>query len=98
MSDLERTKGNESFRNNEYEEAARCYSKSLAYDHDNAMAFANRAMAYIRMEIFDLAEEDRSGCTAVEVEFHRLYLCQQLLLLPYGKEPVSESGDSLWIA
>ncbi len=59
LSDLERTKGNESFRNNEYEEAMRCYTKSLAFDHENAMAFANRAMAYIRLEIFDLAEEDR---------------------------------------
>jgi hypothetical protein len=58
--DLERIKGNESFKVLEHQTAIECYTKSLAYDACNAVVFANRAMAYIKTELFDLAEEDCS--------------------------------------
>jgi tetratricopeptide (TPR) repeat protein len=57
---MEKIKGNESFRLGENENAVRCYSASLALDDSVAAVWANRAMAYIRMDLFDLAEQDCS--------------------------------------
>ena len=54
----EKHKGNECFRIGDTQEAFDCYSRSLALDPANPVGFANRAMAAIRLERFELAEDD----------------------------------------
>jgi sperm-associated antigen 1 len=56
----EKVKGNECFRIGETQEAFDCYSRSLALDRTNPVTYANRAMAAIRLEMFELAEDDCS--------------------------------------
>ena len=62
----EKNKGNESFRVGESEAAVAHYSRSLALDPSNAVVWANRAMAYIRQELFDLAEADSAAAILLD--------------------------------
>lgn len=72
-SELERIKGNESFRVEENEEAVNCYTRSIAYCDNNALVFANRAMAYIRLELYDLAEDDSSVALKLDPTYVKAY-------------------------
>jgi tetratricopeptide (TPR) repeat protein len=66
MSNREKLKGNECYRIGEQEQAYFYYSRALALCDTNAVIFANRAMAGIRLEKFDEAERD---CTrAIELD------------------------------
>ncbi len=65
-TDQERIKGNESFRTGENESAVSCYSRSIAYHDSVAAVWANRAMGYIRLELFDLAEQDCSTALTLD--------------------------------
>ena len=54
----EKQKGNEFFRAGDLDEAVRCYCRSIDADSKNAIAYANRAMAYLKLEKLDKAEFD----------------------------------------
>ncbi len=69
LTGLEKIKGNESFRLGDNHDAAQCYSRSLALFDSSAAVWANRAMAYIRMELFDLAEQDCSRALELEPQY-----------------------------
>ena len=58
FAELERQKGNECFRCGENQEAINCYSKSIAYDGQNAIVYSNRAMAAIRLSYMEQALAD----------------------------------------
>lgn len=74
LSELQRTtranrekiKGNECFKIGEMEEAFACYSRSLALDASNAITYANRAMASLRLNKLELAEDDCSRSLALD--------------------------------
>ncbi|KAI9346925.1 hypothetical protein BDR26DRAFT_855377 [Obelidium mucronatum] len=61
---LEKEKGNAYFKKGDYSKAARCYSKSLKLNPDNALVLGNRAMTFLKLNDFKAAEAD---CTAVLV-------------------------------
>lgn len=82
---LEKTKGNESFRIAENLEAVACYSRSLAYDPTSAVVWANRAMAYIRLELFDLAEADSSAALLLDPAYVKAYSRRGLVRFKRGK-------------
>jgi tetratricopeptide (TPR) repeat protein len=82
---MERIKGNESFRTSENEEALRCYTNSIAYDCNNAVVFANRAMAYIRLQVFDLAEEDSTVSLSLDPTYVKAYSRRGLVRFKRGK-------------
>jgi tetratricopeptide (TPR) repeat protein len=82
---LERIKGNESFRTVENEEAVRCYTASIAWDSENAVVFANRAMAYIRLQVFDLAEEDSSAALLLDPQYVKALSRRGLVRFKRGK-------------
>lgn len=84
-AEAERRKGNESFRALDYDDALRCYSKSLAYDHNNAIVWANRAMAYIKKELFDLAEVDCNISLALDSSYMKALLRRGLVRFKLGK-------------
>ena len=85
FEDLERIKGNESFRTAENEEAVRCYTNSLAYDCESAAVFANRAVAYIRLQVYDLAEEDSSAALVLDPNYVKAYSRRGLVRFKRGK-------------
>jgi tetratricopeptide (TPR) repeat protein len=85
MKDLERTKGNESFRSAENETAVQCYSNSIAYEPRSAAAWANRAMAHIRLELFDLAEADASVALLLDPRYVKAYSRRGLVRFKRGK-------------
>jgi len=58
MSQREKNKGNECFRSGENEDALLFYSRAIALDDSNAVIYANRAMANIRLNNFDAAVSD----------------------------------------
>ena len=82
---MEKTKGNESFRISDNNDAIACYSKSLAYDARNALVWANRAMAYIRLELFDLAEADSSVALLLDPKYIKAYSRRGLVRFKRGK-------------
>ncbi|KAG2247397.1 hypothetical protein Bca52824_087025 [Brassica carinata] len=57
----EKEQGNEYFKQKKFNEAIDCYSRSIALS-PNAVAFANRAMAYLKLKRYREAEAD---CTEV---------------------------------
>ena len=84
-TDSEKVKGNESFRLGENEEAVLCYSRSLAYHDGTAAVWANRAMAYIRLELFDLAEMDCSMALSLDATYVKAYSRRGLVRFKRGK-------------
>lgn len=60
--ELERRKGNESFKASEYEASIRFYTISIALHPLNDSVWANRAIAHIKLKLFDLAEQDCNAC------------------------------------
>jgi tetratricopeptide (TPR) repeat protein len=65
----EKDKGNEYFRNKEYEEAYICYSKSLALDDQNAILYANRAMVCIRLSKLCQAVSDCTQALLIDPNY-----------------------------
>lgn len=49
MADKEKEKGNECFKSGEYDTSIEYYTRGLTL-HENAIIYANRAMAYLRLE------------------------------------------------
>lgn len=62
LKELERRKGNESFKASEYEASIRFYTISIALNPLNDSVWANRAIAHIKLKLFDLAEQDCNAC------------------------------------
>ncbi len=55
---MERRKGNESFKAGDYDEAISFYSNSLSLHAHVEATWTNRAIAYIKKELFENAEKD----------------------------------------
>lgn len=66
-------------------EAVACYSRSLALQPRNAVVWANRAMAYIRMELFDLAEADASVALSLDPTYVKAYSRRGLVRFKRGR-------------
>jgi tetratricopeptide (TPR) repeat protein len=58
LLELERRKGNESFKSTEYDDAIKYYTNSIALHDETDAIWANRAIAYIKKQAYDLAEVD----------------------------------------
>lgn len=69
---LEKEQGNEYFKEKKYAEAVDCYSRSIVLQ-PTAVAFANRAMAYIKMRRFEEAEYDCSEAIDLDDRYVKAY-------------------------
>jgi tetratricopeptide (TPR) repeat protein len=58
VTDRERRKGNECFKAGEYDNATKYYTNSIALHACIDATWTNRAIAYIKLELFDYAEMD----------------------------------------
>jgi len=96
-TDAEKIKGNESFRLGENDAAMLCYSRSLALDGTMAAVWANRAMAYIRLELFDLAEMDCSVAIGIDSCYVKAHSRRGLVRFKRGKySEVSDARPASW--
>lgn len=69
MASREKDKGNEFFRNKEYEESYTCYTKSLALDDQNAIVYANRAMVSIKLSNLCQAVSDCTQALIIDPDY-----------------------------
>jgi tetratricopeptide (TPR) repeat protein len=95
-AEIERRKGNESFKAFDYSTALSHYSKSLAYLDSSAVVWANRAMAYLKTELFDLAETDCSIALLLDARYKKARSRRGLARFRQGKyrEVRCSSGES----
>lgn len=77
FADREREKGNECFRANEFEEALRLYSRCvmlMPLQHNDPRPYANRAMAFLKLERWADAERDCDMALEVDSSFTKAYI------------------------
>jgi len=73
-ADEERKKGNQSFKDGDYEHAIAHYSMAVSIDPKNATLYTNRALAYQKAERYDLAIKDAKDATKIDVNFLKGYI------------------------
>ncbi|KAJ0914768.1 putative RNA-polymerase II-associated protein [Helianthus annuus] len=68
----EKELGNDFFKQRKYKEAVECYSRSLALS-PTAVAYANRAMAYLKLKRFQEAEDDCTEALNLDDRYIKAY-------------------------
>ncbi|CAN0897260.1 RNA polymerase II-associated protein 3 [Linum grandiflorum] len=68
----EKDLGNEYFKQKKFVEAIECYSRSIAFS-PTAVAYANRAMAYIKTKRFQEAEDDCTEALNLDDRYIKAY-------------------------
>ncbi|XP_062081839.1 uncharacterized protein LOC133788386 isoform X2 [Humulus lupulus] len=68
----EKESGNEYFKQKKFKEAIDCYSRSIALS-PTAVAYANRAMAYLKVKRFQDAEDDCSEALNMDDRYIKAY-------------------------
>jgi len=81
----EKVKGNECHRIGEDEEAFACYSRSLALDPKNNIVYANRAITCIRLDRFDLAEDDCTRSLSIDNNYVKAWARRGMARFKMGK-------------
>ena len=61
------------FQNGKYSEAIQCYTRGMQCDPKNAILPANRAMAYLKLEEWKLAEYDCSLALSIDDKYVKAY-------------------------
>ncbi|KAB1202103.1 RNA polymerase II-associated protein 3 [Morella rubra] len=72
MKSIPILKGNECFKKKNFKEAIECYSRSIALS-PTAVAYANRAMAYLKIRRFQEAEEDCTEALNLDDRYIKAY-------------------------
>ena len=110
MASREKDKGNECFKNDEYESAITFYSNSIALDDENAVVYANRAMACIRVSNLCQAVADCDHALVIDPNFTKALARRGMIHHKCGryfeamedlarclcKEPDNEEYRKLW--
>ena len=78
-------KGNESYRVGDYDDAIQHYSKSIAFDDSNGVVYANRAMVYLKKELFDLAENDCDVSILIDSNYLKAFSRRGMIRFKRGK-------------
>lgn len=81
----EKLKGNECHKINENDEAFACYSRSLALDSSSAIVYANRAVTCIRLERFELAEDDCTRALRIDPTYIKAWVRRGMARFKRGK-------------
>ncbi|KAK9077012.1 hypothetical protein SSX86_005347 [Deinandra increscens subsp. villosa] len=89
----EKELGNEFFKQRKYKEAVECYSRSLALS-PTAVAYANRAMAYLKLKRFQEAEEDCTEALNLDDRYIKAYSRRSTARKELGKlKDAKEDAD-----
>lgn len=73
MAENERFKGNEWMKGKEFQEAIKCYSRSLEHYPNDAATFSNRALAYLKQKEFARALEDAESAIRLKDDYIKAY-------------------------
>ncbi|KAK9292924.1 hypothetical protein L1049_020905 [Liquidambar formosana] len=92
----EKELGNEYFKQKKFKEAIDCYSRSIALS-PTAVAYANRAMAYIKIRRFQDAEDDCSEALNLDDRYIKAYSRRAMARKELGKlkESIEDSEFAL---
>uniref|UniRef100_K3WSW6 Uncharacterized protein n=1 Tax=Globisporangium ultimum (strain ATCC 200006 / CBS 805.95 / DAOM BR144) TaxID=431595 RepID=K3WSW6_GLOUD len=93
----EKQKGNECFKVNENDEAILYYTRSMAFDDSNAIIYANRAMAYLRIKSFAAAEQDCSRAVLLDPTYVKGWTRRGMTRFRRGKyaEAIADFEEAL---
>ncbi|CAL2268996.1 unnamed protein product [Prunus armeniaca] len=80
----EKELGNEYFKQKKFKEAIDCYSRSIALS-PSAVAYANRAMAYIKIKSFREAEDDCTEALNLDDRYIKAYSRRSMARKELGK-------------
>ncbi|EME26040.1 Tetratricopeptide repeat protein 1 [Galdieria sulphuraria] len=84
----DKNRGNEHFRNKQYEEACECYTLALSKplnDADRAACFANRAAAKLKLEDYEGALEDCSEALNLDENYWKALYRREQCYLKLGR-------------
>ena len=85
LAEIDRRKGNEYYRCNDNEQAVSFYSKSLAYNGTNAVTFANRAMANIRLKHYQQAFADCNKALDLDPSYSKAFARRAMIHYAHGR-------------
>ncbi|XP_028554205.1 RNA polymerase II-associated protein 3 isoform X2 [Dendrobium catenatum] len=89
----EKELGNEYFKQKKFHEAIECYSRSIAFS-PTSVAFANRAMAYLKVKKFVEAENDCTDALSLDDRYVKAYSRRLTARKELGKlEEAMEDAD-----
>ncbi|GFT86581.1 RNA polymerase II-associated protein 3, partial [Trichonephila clavipes] len=71
---VKKDKGNDFFKNGDYDSAINSYTVGMELDPENALLSANRAMAFLKKEQFQAAENDCNLCLSLDPTYVKAYL------------------------
>jgi tetratricopeptide (TPR) repeat protein len=80
-ADKEKEKGNTAFAMSNYAEAIECYSRSLELNPRNAIVFANRAMALLKINKFVEAESDCDKSIEIDKKYAKVWGARSIALI-----------------
>ncbi|GLI64177.1 hypothetical protein VaNZ11_007368 [Volvox africanus] len=99
LSGVEKAKGNEHFRAKEYAEAVEHYTLALGLrgSAGEASVFGNRAAAYIKLKMWDAAEQDSSAALEADPTMLKAYIRRAAARMEMGKlaEAVADCDAAL---
>ncbi|KMZ59505.1 Serine/threonine-protein phosphatase 5 [Zostera marina] len=92
----EKDLGNEHFKKNKFSEAIECYSRSIALS-PTSVAFANRAMAYLKIKKYEGAENDCTEALNLDDRYVKAYSRRATARKELGrfKESIEDSEFAL---
>ncbi|TRY74699.1 hypothetical protein TCAL_06407 [Tigriopus californicus] len=71
---MEKEKGNEYFKKGQFDLAIECYSRGIQAHPTNPMIIANRAMAYLKIQRFQDAEDDCTLAVALDPTYVKAFM------------------------
>jgi tetratricopeptide (TPR) repeat protein len=84
-AEREKQKGNECFKIGENEEAFTCYSRSIALDGSSAIVYANRAMTGIKLDRYEIAEDDCTMSISLDKNYVKAWMRRGMTRFKQGK-------------
>mmetsp|Transcript_20138 Transcript_20138/g.30669 ORF Transcript_20138/g.30669 Transcript_20138/m.30669 type:complete len:425 (+) Transcript_20138:89-1363(+) len=84
LANREKAKGNEEFRAGEFRQAYNSFSRSIAHV-DTAIAYANRALACIKLNLLEAAEDDCSIAMRLDPAYTKAQARRGMIRLRRGK-------------
>ncbi|KAG8439731.1 hypothetical protein GDO86_005777 [Hymenochirus boettgeri] len=82
---IQKDKGNAYFKEGKYEVAIECYNKGIEADNTNALLYANRAMAYLKLQRHGEAETDCTLAISLDPSYSKAFARRGSARIVLGK-------------
>lgn len=98
-AELWKDRGNKAFQKRDYAEAKKHYTQSIALE-PSCLAYANRAMAELKLRNYNAAEADCTQAIALDVLYIKAYLRRKsqthLMLFVKHKPSLTVQGNAVF--